>query len=205
MKCITLTLIALLLPITLLAETVYVTDQLSLKLRETPAGDGETITTLNSGDKLILLEKGQSFSKVKTDDGHIGWVQSWYVAPEQPATYVVNQITQENERLIKELDTANAKLKNFDSVASRENEELKNSVSTLSEKIKSLTAEQDTLKQTLTQNSDKLAKYEFAEKYNINLLLLIFFLVSFAIGFYAALVWTRRQESKRLSGYKLAH
>ena len=205
MKNTTLILLALLLPITVLAETVYVTDQLSLKLRETPAGDGKAITTLKSGDKLTLIEKQRSFSKVKTDDGQIGWVQSWYVAPEQPATYIVDKVTQENERLKKQLESANIKLKNFDSETSRENEGLKKTVTTLLEKTKVLLAKQDSLNQTLSQQSDKLAKYEFAEKYNISIIMIIFFIVSFAIGFYVAVKWTRRQESKRLSGYKLAH
>ena len=72
-------------------------------------------------------------------------------------------------------------------------------------KIKALTNEQDLLHEQMSSQAQNIAKYKFAEKYNINLILLIFFLVSFALGFVFALRWIRRQESKRLSGYKLAH
>ena len=205
MKSITLILITLFFSINALAETVYVTDQLSLKLRATPAADGEVITTLKSGDKLTMLEKQTNFSKVETQEGKSGWVQSWYVSPEQPATYIVDKVIQENESIKQQLEAANIKLKNFDNEISRENEQLKNSVNSLSEKIKSLTAEQDDLKEIFSEQANKIAKYEFVEKYNINLIVIIFFLVAFAIGFWVSLVWTRRKESKRLSGYKLAH
>ena len=47
----TLLLVLCLLPSIIAAQTVYVTDQLSLKLRETPASDGTVIVTLKSGDK----------------------------------------------------------------------------------------------------------------------------------------------------------
>ncbi|MEM8844375.1 MAG: TIGR04211 family SH3 domain-containing protein [Pseudomonadota bacterium] len=205
MRGIALILFTILIPIDSIAETVYVTDQLSLKLRLTPTGDGEVITTLKSGDRLTMLEEQQSFSKVQTQDGKSGWVQSWYVSSEQPATYIVDKVIQENESIKQQLQRANSKLESFDSETLRENEKLKNTVATLSEKIKTLTTEQDELKQEFVAQANKIAKYEFVEKYNINLIILIFFLVSFVIGFWVSRVWTRKQESKRLSGYKLAH
>lgn len=205
MKLITLLLVLYLLPSVIAAQTVYVTDQLSLKLRETPASDGAVIVTLKSGDKLTLLEKRNGFSKVKTEEGKNGWVQSWYVSPEEPASYFLDKANQENEQLKQQLEKANKKIDNYSSELLTENNELKNTVTTLSEKIKALTNEQDLLHEQMSSQAQNLAKYKFAEKYNINLILLVFFLVSFALGFVFALRWIRRQESKRLSGYKLAH
>lgn len=194
-----------LLPVITAAQTVYVTDQLSLKLRGTPASDGTVIMTLKSGDKLTLIEKQNGFSKVRTGEGKSGWVQSWYVSPEIPVTYLLEQANLETEQLKQQLDSAENKLSNFNSVLSDENNELKNTVSALSDKIKSLTNEQDLLNEKLSQQASKYAKYEFADKYNIFLILSVLLLSSFLLGFFASLKWSRRQESKRLSGYKLAH
>lgn len=197
--------LAVVLPTLGSASTIYVTDSLQLKLRVTASADGEVVTTLHSGQKLNLLEQQKNFSKVKTDEGEIGWVQTWFLTDEIPATYLVNQLTKEKESLENRLATASDKLKNFDSATARENKSLQNSVDTLSNKISRLTKEQDTLSEKLAAQSSELAKYRFAEQYDLRLVILVFFLVAFLMGFGAAYVWTRTRERKRLSGYRLAH
>ena len=187
------------------AETIFVTDSLKLKLRVSPSNDGDVITSLDSGEKLTLVEKQTKFSKVKTADGKTGWVQSWFLTDKPPATYIVNSVTRENEILTSKLAKANTKLKNFDSETARENESLKQSVAGLTNKVKSLTNTRNELEEKLDSQASKLAKYEFAEKYNINLILLVFFLFSFAGGFVCSRIWSQLQERKRLWGYQLAH
>ena len=125
--------------------------------------------------------------------------------PKSPQVIFLDKAKQENEQLKLQLEKANKKIDNYSSELLTENNELKNTVTILSEKIKALTNEQDMLHEEMSLQAKNLAKYEFADKYNINLIILVFFLVSFALGFVFALRWIRRQESKRLSGYKLAH
>lgn len=198
-------LFAVVLPTLSNASTIYVTDSLQLKLRVTANTDGDVVTTLHSGQKLNLLEQQKKFSKVKTDEGEIGWVQTWFLTDEVPATYLVNQLTKDKESLENRLATATDKLKNFDSATARENKTLKNTVETLSGKISRLTKEQDILSEKLAAQSSELAKYQFAEQYNLRLVIIVFFLIAFLIGFWAAYVWSRIRERKRLSGYRLAH
>ena len=198
-------LFAVVLPTLSNASTIYVTDSLQLKLRVTANTDGDVVTTLHSGQKLSLLEQQKKFSKVKTDEGEIGWVQTWFLTDEVPATYLVNQLTKDKESLENRLATASDKLKNFDSATARENKTLKNTVETLSNKISRLTKEQDTLSEKITAQSSELAKYRFAEQYDLRLVIMVFFLIAFLIGFWSAYVWTRTRERKRLSGYRLAH
>ena len=152
-------LFAVVLPTLSNASTIYVTDSLQLKLRVTANTDGDVVTTLHSGQKLSLLEQQKKFSKVKTDEGEIGWVQTWFLTDEVPATYLVNQLTKDKESLENRLATASDKLKNFDSATARENKTLKNTVETLSNKISRLTKEQDTLSEKITAQSSELAKY----------------------------------------------
>ena len=118
---------------------------------------------------------------------------------------MVNQLTKDKESLENRLATASDKLKNFDSATARENKSLKNTVETLSNKISRLTKEQDDLSDKLTTQSSELAKYRFAEQYDLRLVIMVFFLIAFLIGFWSAYVWTRTRERKRLSGYRLAH
>ena len=131
--------ILVLFPINSSAETIYVTDVLKLKLRVTASNDAEVVTNLSSGDKLTVLEKQKRYTRVKTKDGQQGWVQSWFLTDKVPATFLVGGLTNEKEALTKQLARAEAKLKNFDSETARENEQLKNTVSTLSNKINNLT------------------------------------------------------------------
>ena len=187
------------------ANTIYVTDSLQLKLRATASTDGDVVTTLHSGQKLSVLEQQSKFTRVKTLEGQIGWVQSWFLTDEPPATYIVNQVTKQKETLENSLALANEKLKNFDSATARENKSLKNSVNTLSDKIKRLTTEQDELAKKLELQTSELAKYKFAEQYDLRVIITVFFLVAFSLGFWAARVWTWKRERKRLSGYRLAH
>jgi len=193
------------MPLDSLANTIYVTDVLKLKLRATPSNDAEVVTNLTSGDKLTILEKQKRYTRVKTSDGKSGWVQSWFLTDKIPATFLVNGVNKEKETLLAQLTKAEAKLKNFDSETARENEQLKNSVATLSNKINNLTATRNELEKKIDNQSSKLAKYEFAEKFNLNFIILLFFLFSFSAGFICSRIWMRIQERKRLWGYQLAH
>ena len=196
---------ALLLSTMAQANTIYVTDSLQLKLRASADTNGDIVTTLHSGQKLTLLEQQSKFSKVKTNDGQTGWVQTWFLTDEPPATYIVNQVTKEKENLETKLTSANEKLKNFDSATARENKSLKNSVESLSKKINQLSEERNDLSNKLEAQTSELAKYRFAEQYDLRVIVIGFFLLSFALGVWATRVWTRQQERKRLSGYRLAH
>lgn len=204
-KTLYLLILFLLVPLNSIAETIYVTDVLKLKLRTTASNDADVVTNLSSGDKLTVLEKQKRYTKVKTKDNKVGWVQSWFLTDKVPATFLVASLTKEKQALTNQLARAETKLKNFDSETARENGELKNSVATLSKKINNLTSTRNELEEKLDAQASDLAKYEFAEKYNLNLIILLFFLFSFSAGFVCSRIWMRIQERKRLWGYQLAH
>jgi SH3 domain protein len=197
--------VLLFIPVCSQAETVFVTDSLKLKLRVTASNDAEVVTSLDSGQKLKLLEKQKRFTQVETSDGKQGWVQSWFLTDKPPATYKVVSLTKDNDSLKDKLETATSKLKNFDSETSKENDQFKISLATLSKKIERLTDNRNNLESKLETQASELAKYEFAEKYNLNLIILLFFLFSFIAGVISYRLWSGIQERKRLWGYQLAH
>ena len=192
------------IPLVLQANTIYVTDSLQLKLRASASTEGDIVTTLHSGQKLTIVAKEKNFTKVKTEEGEAGWVQSWFLTDKPPATFVVNEVTRQKEELEEKLNRAVEKLKNFDSATARENQSLKNSKKILADKITQLTSQNNLLNNKLEGQDKELAKYRFAEQYDLRLIVAVFFLISFILGFLFALIWSRSREKKRLSGYRLA-
>jgi hypothetical protein len=116
----------------------------------------------------------------------------------------VVSLTKDNESLKNKLATATSTLKNFDSETPKENEQFKISIATLSKKIENLTDNRNNLESKLETQTSELSKYEFTEKYNLNLIILLFFLISFIAGVISYRLWSGVQERKRLWGYQLA-
>lgn len=66
------------------AETAQVIEGVRAKLR---SGDGENYRTLNilpASTEVEVTEAGQEFTKVKTQNGQIGWIKSSLLQPVQP-------------------------------------------------------------------------------------------------------------------------
>jgi uncharacterized protein YgiM (DUF1202 family) len=96
-----LTSLAMLLVISpgLRAETVYVTDELRLRLQAEPAEASAVVANLGSGDRLELVERVGYFSLVKTADGKEGWAKSGYLITEKPARTRLVELQTEFEAL----------------------------------------------------------------------------------------------------------
>lgn len=89
------------------AETLYVSDQLVVSLRELPQENSKAITYLKTDTPVELIEDGKAFSKVKTANGEIGYIQKSYLVESLPKPVIIKRLTRENERLnerIRELE-----------------------------------------------------------------------------------------------------
>jgi SH3 domain protein len=82
-----LTGLAMLLVVTpgLRAETVFVTDELRLRLQAEPTDTSAVVANLGSGDRLELVDRAGFYSLVKTADGKEGWAKTAYLITEKPA------------------------------------------------------------------------------------------------------------------------
>ena len=67
-------------------ETVYVTDRILLGVHQQPSENSPIITTIPSGTAMTLIQRQDSFAKVRLVDGKEGWVSESYVKTDKPAT-----------------------------------------------------------------------------------------------------------------------
>lgn len=81
------------------SETLYVSDQLVVSLRELPQDSSKAIVYLKTDEPVELIEVGEKYSKVKTASGEVGYIQQYYLAENIPKPQIINRLTEENERL----------------------------------------------------------------------------------------------------------
>ncbi|MCP4231293.1 MAG: SH3 domain-containing protein [bacterium] len=58
-------------------ETVTVIAD-ALRMRASPSLDADVVMVLDKGTRLDVLEKNESWYKVRTPDGQIGWAVAYY-------------------------------------------------------------------------------------------------------------------------------
>lgn len=68
------------------SETLYVTDRILLGVHQQANENSPVITTIASGTAVTILQRQDSFAKVKLADGKQGWVIESYLKKSKPAT-----------------------------------------------------------------------------------------------------------------------
>jgi len=124
------------------AETVYVTDNLSLSLRSEADSQAKIVKSLPSGTPLTVLKgkKISGFTRVRTESGLEGYLQNGHITKELPAR---RQLETANE-LAKSLQAENLSLQ-------AELKILQDSITPGSSLEKSLAAERDRLSLELNE------------------------------------------------------
>lgn len=91
----------------------YVSDELAIVLRASPANDSASLGTLISGARLELLESGAAagYARVRTGDGREGWVLERYLKTEPIARERLQRVEKELAGARNELGDAQAELK----------------------------------------------------------------------------------------------
>ncbi|MDB5968556.1 MAG: hypothetical protein JWQ90_1006 [Hydrocarboniphaga sp.] len=76
----------MLLPVCALAQDggkqLYISDDISITVRDGPRNDAASVGVVNSGDRVTVLETlgEQSFARIRTPDGRSGWITSRYLS-----------------------------------------------------------------------------------------------------------------------------
>jgi hypothetical protein len=102
------------------AAAEWVKGDVRLNLRTGPGTDRRIIASVDTGDRVTVLDSVEGWTQVRIDDGRDGWVPAGYLANEPPPTVRLEQVEKElaeaRERLgsvggeTEELRMANATL-----------------------------------------------------------------------------------------------
>ena len=92
------------LPLAVVADTVYVTDNLRLGLYEAPDTSGRPFRMLESGQGMEVLTRDRNYANVQMPSGTEGWVKSAYLVSDKPAKLIVAETMAERDALAAELE-----------------------------------------------------------------------------------------------------
>ncbi len=90
--------------------TKYISDEISISIREAPRNDAGLIGIIKSGARVSLLETlgPESFAKIRTEDGRVGWMTARFLTDEPAAITRLAEVR-------RELSTAEKKISNLES------------------------------------------------------------------------------------------
>ncbi len=184
------------MPLSALAETAYVTDNLRLNVYPTADFSGSPFRTLQSGDAFEVLSRDQLAAHVELDDGVEGYVRAAYIVYDPPARLIVSQTQAENDRLSQELDELRESF--AEPAAAIEN---------LEQEAAELTAQRDdanerasTLEERNSTLERRASSYQYSLPYTWVAGAIIVCLIA---GFLFGLWWVDRQNRKRHGGIRV--
>jgi len=116
------------------ADTRYVSDRLIIPVRDGKNKYDNVLGYIKTGTPVDVLEEKGRYSRIKTEDGLEGWVQSQYIISEKPKALIIEDLRNE----INDLDKKNELLRNGQGFSSNKFMETKK---IYEEKIRELTKE----------------------------------------------------------------
>jgi len=77
------------------AETGYISDMLIVGLRKGQGQEYKIIRNLKTDTPVEVLEKGDRYFRVRTEDGEEGWVPGQYISFKVPKTAIIAELKEE--------------------------------------------------------------------------------------------------------------
>lgn len=137
---------------TVFAETMYV-GVLVVDVRSEPNSSAQIVGHANTSDPLEIIEKQQSFIKVRTTDGKVGWIKRQYAISEHPKSMV-------NERLEKEIAQLKEENKDVEAFKKKLLGDMDAETKKHEEALKQLEKELRTAEAELSKTAAELSKLE---------------------------------------------
>lgn len=97
-------------PVTVVAETLYVTERLAVPVYASPA-EGPAVRTVEAGAAIEVLERAERFVRIRDRQGAEGWIDARYLVADAPALTRLPRANEELTRLRRELAESQGKLK----------------------------------------------------------------------------------------------
>ena len=190
-----------------MAETLYVGDTLRVGIRPEPSKSVPSISIIKTGASVEILERKNSYAKVRTQNGIEGWVKSAYLTRKTPANKKLQAANKKIKRLEKELVTLQ---KSSGEKTSKAQQELQATIQQLQTEKSTMLKELNELKtQPATASSSNKIKNELAgfDLTNLNKDLMYIILGAIiailVLGFMVGVSWYKQQVTKRLGGLSI--
>jgi len=167
------------------AETVYVTDELRLGVRNNPNSAERSFATVVTGDALQVLDRSGDYIKVRAKDGTEGWVSKAYVLSEKPARLQLDELRTQYAQRETEVNTLRQEL-----TATSENNDSNE------KQLAAIRDENATLHQQLSRYTSLRHKYAWVYQSAVAAAL-------FLLGFYLGMRRYRRRITERLGGMEI--
>jgi SH3 domain protein len=129
------------------ADTQYVSDMLVLTIRDNPDKDAIILGNLKTADPVEVLETGNRFMRIRTQEGLEGWVQKNFISAGKPKAIIIKEMKNEISQL-------KAKIEEFENNRDADLNEIRASSQHDKLKIEQLTEKYNTL---LKESKPKIA------------------------------------------------
>ena len=188
--------LCILFPLTVSAETAYVTDTLRLGLHRAADTSDRAFRTLDSGQQLEIISRDRNYAQVQLPDGTPGYVKVAYLVFDKPAKLIVNETQQTLESLQQEMTD----LKKAFAAPSATIESLKVQ---LAEKQAALEESSAQLEKAVSENDSYRRRYEQA-RFSLPVSWVAGAMgVCLLGGFLLALWWNDHRSRKRHGGIRI--
>ncbi|MDH5632505.1 MAG: hypothetical protein OEZ10_05855 [Gammaproteobacteria bacterium] len=174
-----------------LAETVHVTDKLTVPVFPGPTDVQPASGQLKTGDEPEVVQRQGAYTQIRLG-GVEGWVESRFLSRQQPSAAVLKEVRKQLNDARVELRTANDK------------------VMILEKQLGSITEQHDLARQNdearlqaESEMRDALAAAETRAKMaeaGINIVWIAVAVAALIVGFFAGIWWDREQNRKKLGG-----
>ncbi len=190
----------LFLPLSALAETLYVSDTLRVGIRTLPNTNVPSISIVKSGTAVEVLKRKGSYIKIRTKNGVEGWVKGAYFSKKTPATKKLKEALNEISSLEKEIQSLNK----------QKNAQMKNATPDLSNEVKTLESRNQALKNEVLALKNTPKTSNTAPSFSLNDIdkNIIYgavggLVVLLCLGFLFGVSWHKSQVTKRLGGMSI--
>jgi SH3 domain protein len=188
--------LCILFPLTVSAETAYVTDNLRLGLHQAADTSDRAFRTLDSGQQLEIISRDRNYAQVRLPDGTPGYVKVAYLVFDKPAKLIVNETQQALESLQQEITD----LKKAFAAPSATIESLK---AQLAEKQAALEERTAQMEKAVSENDSYRRRYEQA-RFSLPVSWVAGAMgVCLLGGFLLALWWNDHRSRKRHGGIRI--
>ncbi len=186
----------LLLPLSALAQTAYVTDTLQLGLHQASDTSDRPFRSLDSGQELEILSRSTYYAHIELPDGTTGYVKAGFLVDSKPAKLIVAETQARVEQLEGELE----ELRQAFASPSATIDNLRNEVSDLESRLAASEATGAELSEENTSLRDRQAQFRRTVPLQWVGGAVIAFLIA---GFMLALWWSDYRSRKRHGGIRI--